>query len=154
MVFTGNRMIFGCSFASGMMASQQRLYSFLDLIEKKRPGSRQLAAHELVKHEGSYAIYFPSPVNRRKLSFWIWIDDCNETSITFADWHTHGSVASAFSSDTPTNPFSQSLLGFWILDSFLRSTRMAHMLVSQPLCGSTIPLLSRRCSQRLGLLVE
>ena len=56
------------------------------------PGSRELAASDLAQHEGSDAIYFPSPANRRNLSFWIWIDDCDETSITFADWHTHGSV--------------------------------------------------------------
>jgi hypothetical protein len=74
---------------------QDRYRRFLDSLEAARPGSRRLAATQLVKHEGSDSIFFPSPANRRKLSFWIWIDDENEWSITFGDWHTHACVASA-----------------------------------------------------------
>lgn len=83
------------------MNKQQRLDAFLDALEETRPGSRYLACTELVQHEGSDAIYFPSLANQRQLSFWIWIDECDETSITFGDWHTHGSVASALSAETP-----------------------------------------------------
>ena len=83
------------------MNTCQRLNSFLDLLEARRPGSRELAASDLVQHEGCNAIFFPSPANRQKLSFWVWFDDYDEISVTFADWHTHGSVAGALSSVTP-----------------------------------------------------
>ena len=72
----------------------QRYRRFLDSLEALRPGSQCLAAPEFVQHEGTDSIFFPSPANRRKLSFWIWIDDENEMSITFGDWHTHASVES------------------------------------------------------------
>jgi len=72
-----------------------RLENFLDSLEAMFPGARGLASSGLVKHEGSDSIFFPSPSNHRKLSFWIWIDDENDLSITFGDWHTHASVASA-----------------------------------------------------------
>ena len=83
------------------MNPRQRLDAFLDALEEVRHGARKFAASDLVQHEGSDSIAFPSPANRRKLSFWIWIDDCGEMSITFADWHTHGSVASALSDQEP-----------------------------------------------------
>ena len=97
------------------MNTRQRLATFLDTLETARQGSRQLAAAELVEHEGSDAIYFPSRANRKKLSFWIWIDDCDETSITFGPWHTHGSVSSALSSKSPDEAIISIALG--ILDS-------------------------------------
>lgn len=77
------------------MIAQQRLHIFLDALDTVRTGARNFANSDLVKHEGSDSIYFPSPVSLRKLSFWVWIDEENETSITFGDWHTHGSVASS-----------------------------------------------------------
>ncbi len=76
------------------MNHRQRYRRFLDSLEALRPGSQCLAAPEFVQHEGKDSIFFPSPANRRKLSFWIWIDDENEMSITFGDWHTHASVES------------------------------------------------------------
>ena len=101
--------------ANRKMNIRQRLDTFLNALEAARPGSRELAASDLAQHEGSDAIYFPSPANRRNLSFWIWIDDCDETSITFADWHTHGSVSSALSSETPDESILSIARG--ILDS-------------------------------------
>ena len=100
--------------AKAIVNAQQRLQTFLGELEAKRPGAQQLAAPELVQHEGSDSIYFPSPVARSKLSFWIWIDDENEVSITFGDWHTHGSVASA-QNDNPEDPILAIARG--ILDS-------------------------------------
>ena len=101
--------------ANRTMNTRQRLDAFLDALEATRQGSRQHVAAELVQHEGSDAIYFPSRANRRKLSFWIWIDDFAETSITFGDWHTHGSVSSAFSSESPDESIISIARG--ILDS-------------------------------------
>ncbi len=77
------------------MNTHQRLRTFLYELEAVSPGTRQLAAPELMQHEGSDSIYFQSPADHRKLSFWISIDDEDEMSVSFADWHTHGSVASA-----------------------------------------------------------
>ena len=87
-------------FFDSIVNTNQRLRDFLDQLEAVRPGARQLASPEYVQHEGGESIYFPSPTNDEKLSLWIWIDDEDEMSVTFADWHTHESVAGAFS-DTP-----------------------------------------------------
>ncbi|MGI9465947.1 MAG: hypothetical protein ACR2OA_02360 [Rubripirellula sp.] len=95
--------------------SQQRLRNFLDALEGVRTGARNLAAPELAQHEGSDSIFFPSPANRRKLSFWIWIDEYNETSIAFGDWHTHSSVASAFNDGDADDSIIETARG--ILDS-------------------------------------
>lgn len=84
-------------FFDSIVNTNQRLRDFLDQLEAVRPGARQLAFPEYVQHEGRESIHFQSPTNDGKLSFWIWIDDEDEMSITFADWHTHESVAAAFS---------------------------------------------------------
>lgn len=97
------------------MNTQQRLDAFLDALEEARPGSRYLAGTELVQHEGSDAIYFPTRDTQRELSLLIWIDEYDETSITFGDWHTHGSVASALSAETPEEAILSLARG--ILDS-------------------------------------
>ena len=98
-----------------MFHARQRLATLLDALEATRPGARERAASDLAQHEGSAAIYFPSPADRRNLSFWIWINDCDEMSITFADGHTHGSVSSALSSETPDDSILSIARG--ILDS-------------------------------------
>ena len=108
MLFRGWVTFFPVSFAAAplinfflvinsIVNTHQRLRAFVDELEAVRPGAQKLASPEYVQHEGGDSIYFPSPTDDGKLSFWIWIDDENEMSITFADWHTHESVAAAFS---------------------------------------------------------